>query len=139
MSIIDHTGVNVTDYAKSKPFYEKAFAPLGITLIREYGPMGGFGRDGKAEFWVVQGKGEFQSVEQLKIITPVHTAFIARSREEVDAFTPRPTRRAAATTASRVRARSITRVTTALLSSILTDTTSKPSFTSSDLPLSRVD
>jgi catechol 2,3-dioxygenase-like lactoylglutathione lyase family enzyme len=30
--VLDHLGVNVSDYARSREFYEKALAPLGITL-----------------------------------------------------------------------------------------------------------
>lgn len=33
--MIDHTGLNVSDYAKSKAFYLKALAPLGYQLIKE--------------------------------------------------------------------------------------------------------
>jgi predicted lactoylglutathione lyase len=33
-----------------------------------------------------QGVTRFQTEEQLKLITPVHVAFVARSRAEVDAF-----------------------------------------------------
>jgi catechol 2,3-dioxygenase-like lactoylglutathione lyase family enzyme len=30
MTILDHFGINVSSYARSKAFYEKALAPLGI-------------------------------------------------------------------------------------------------------------
>ncbi len=86
MSILDHTGLNVTDYARSKAFYEKALAPLGITAIMEFGKMCGFGRDGKPEFWIAEGVTSFQNAEHLAPITPVHIGFVARSRAEVDAF-----------------------------------------------------
>lgn len=86
MSILDHTGVNVTSYAVSKAFYEKALAPLGITVAMEFGEAAGFGRGPKPDFWIACGKASFQSEEQLRNITPVHVAFSARSREEVDAF-----------------------------------------------------
>jgi catechol 2,3-dioxygenase-like lactoylglutathione lyase family enzyme len=33
--MIDHIGFPVSDYARSKTFYEKALAPLGYTLIME--------------------------------------------------------------------------------------------------------
>jgi catechol 2,3-dioxygenase-like lactoylglutathione lyase family enzyme len=42
--IIDHVGLNVTDYEKSKAFYQKILAPLGITFVMEFGKAGGFGR-----------------------------------------------------------------------------------------------
>lgn len=47
MHVLDHIGINVTDYERSKTFYAKALAPLGITLVMEYGKAAGFGRDGK--------------------------------------------------------------------------------------------
>jgi catechol 2,3-dioxygenase-like lactoylglutathione lyase family enzyme len=76
----------VTDYARSKVFYEKALAPLGITLVMEYGKAGGFGRDKKPDFWIGEGATRFQKPEQLDPITPVHVCFTAASRADVDAF-----------------------------------------------------
>jgi catechol 2,3-dioxygenase-like lactoylglutathione lyase family enzyme len=86
MGSLDHIGINVTDYTRSKTFYEKALAPLGITLAMEYGKAGGFGRDKKPDFWIGQGTTSFQKAEQLDPITPVHVCFTARSRADVDAF-----------------------------------------------------
>ena len=43
--MIDHAGLGVSDYERSKAFYTRALAPLGITLLME--PMGraaGFAR-----------------------------------------------------------------------------------------------
>ena len=78
MSILDHVGLSVSDFARSKAFYEKAFAPLSVTLVREYPDVAGFGRGGKPEFWIALGKGG--------AITPIHIAILATSRAEVDAF-----------------------------------------------------
>jgi catechol 2,3-dioxygenase-like lactoylglutathione lyase family enzyme len=86
MASLDHIGINVTDYARSKTFYEKALAPLGITLAMEYGQAAGFGRDKKPDFWIGQGTTSFQKAEQLDPITPIHVCFTARSRADVDAF-----------------------------------------------------
>ena len=45
--MIDHTGFGVSDYAASKAFYERALAPLGISLIMEVmEAAAGFGEDG---------------------------------------------------------------------------------------------
>src|SRR6185436_5395394 len=60
MGILDHITLSVSDYAKSKTFYEKALAPLGITPIMEFGLACGFGKDGKPEFWIGQGPASFQ-------------------------------------------------------------------------------
>jgi catechol 2,3-dioxygenase-like lactoylglutathione lyase family enzyme len=86
MPILDHLGVNVTDYARSRAFYEKALAPLGIEFVMEYGKACGFGRDHKPDFWIGEGATSYQKPEHLAPITPVHVAFVARSRAEVDAF-----------------------------------------------------
>lgn len=85
-SIIDHIGINVSDYPRAKAFYDQALAPLGITRIMEFGTAAGYGRDKKPELWVGAGKTEFQTADQLEIITPIHVCLLARSREEVDAF-----------------------------------------------------
>lgn len=86
MPILDHIGINATDFERSKAFYTKALAPLGITLAMEWGKAAGFGRNGKPDFWVGQGQTSFQRPEHLAHITPVHVAFVAGSRAEVDAF-----------------------------------------------------
>jgi catechol 2,3-dioxygenase-like lactoylglutathione lyase family enzyme len=86
MAILDHIGINVTDYARSKAFYEKALAPLGVSAVMEFGTACGFGRDGKPDFWIGQGAASFQKPEHLSPITPLHVCFAARSRAEVDAF-----------------------------------------------------
>ncbi len=86
MPILDHLGINVTDYDRSKAFYTKALAPLGITVVMEYGTFCGFGRDKKPDFWIGAGRASFQTEEQVRVITPVHVCFAARSRADVDAF-----------------------------------------------------
>jgi len=85
-SIIDHIGINVSDYARAKAFYSKALEPLGITLIAEFGTAAGFGRGQKPELWLGAGKTEFQTEDQIETITPIHFCLAARSRAEVDAF-----------------------------------------------------
>ncbi len=85
MAIIDHITLTVSDYARSKAFYEKALAPLGIKPLMDFGQAGGFGRE-KPELWIGSGPASFQKPEQLKVVTPVHVAFTAKDRAEVDAF-----------------------------------------------------
>lgn len=84
--IVDHLGLNVTDYARSLAFYRAALAPLGIELLREFGPVGGFGRGGKPELWISGRTGSYQTDAQAASPTPIHVALAARSRAEVDAF-----------------------------------------------------
>jgi catechol 2,3-dioxygenase-like lactoylglutathione lyase family enzyme len=83
--MIDHVGFPVSDYARSKAFYEQALAPLGYTLIMEVGaqhtesgsPAAGFGANGKPDFWI---GGEGGLAKQM------HIAIVAKDRAMVDAF-----------------------------------------------------
>jgi len=75
--IIDHIGFGVSDAEKSIEFYSKALAPLGIEKIMEFEGWTGFGKNGKPEFWF--GKGDSPQA-------PMHIAFSADSREQVDQF-----------------------------------------------------
>ncbi len=86
MPILDHVTLVVSDYARSKKFYEKALAPLGVSVVMEFGQACGFGRDQKPDFWIGTGPASFQNADQLRIITPTHIAFVARTRAEVVAF-----------------------------------------------------
>jgi catechol 2,3-dioxygenase-like lactoylglutathione lyase family enzyme len=86
MPVLDHISLNVSDYARSKAFYEKALAPLGATVIMEFGEAAGFGRDGKPDFWIGKGPTSFQKPGDLAPITPLHVAFAAKDRAEVRAF-----------------------------------------------------
>lgn len=75
--IIDHIGLSISDFEESKNFFLKALAPLGISLVSEFGGWAGFGKNSKPEFWFGVGK-EAQA--------PMHLAFAAETRSQVDAF-----------------------------------------------------
>ena len=75
--ILDHIGFAVNDPKRSKEFYTKALAPLGIAVVMEYEDWIGMGRDGRPQFWF--GGGD-------QGVGPIHLAFTARNREEVHAF-----------------------------------------------------
>jgi catechol 2,3-dioxygenase-like lactoylglutathione lyase family enzyme len=75
--IIDHIGIGISDYDRSKQFYSTVLAPLNIALVIEVQGWAGFGRNGKAEFWFGPDN---------KIQSPMHIAFLADSREEVIKF-----------------------------------------------------
>lgn len=75
--IIDHIGLMVRDYARSKAFYAKALAPLGIELVMDVQDNAGFGRNGKPDFWI---SGDAKSQGR------IHVAFVARDRKQVKAF-----------------------------------------------------
>src|SRR5262245_56380239 len=85
MSIVDHVGLRVRDYARSKAWYQEALAPLGIELVMEWGNAGGFGRNRKPELWVGSDRPDFEGPGD-NAATPIHVALIASSREAVDAF-----------------------------------------------------
>lgn len=82
--MIDHTGVNVSDYQKSRKFYQAALGAIGYDLLMEFpaavtgsANVAGFGEGGKPDFWIIEG-------------TPnkpiIHVAFRVEDRTAVDAF-----------------------------------------------------
>jgi len=75
--LIDHIGLAISDYDRSKQFYSKALAPLDIVLVTEVKGWAGFGSNGKGEFWF--------GIDE-KTQYPMHIAFLAESREKVNQF-----------------------------------------------------
>jgi len=75
--MLDHVGIEVADLEKSKAFYERAFVPLGATLLMEFPQAVGFGSEGMPWFWIYQRRGP---------TTAAHVAFAAPDRATVDAF-----------------------------------------------------
>jgi catechol 2,3-dioxygenase-like lactoylglutathione lyase family enzyme len=77
--MLDHVGLDVTDYEVSRAFYEKALAPLGLELMMEPAPgIGGFGDGRRPFFWIGTRRRSAQS--------GVHVAFDTADRAAVDAF-----------------------------------------------------
>ena len=75
--MLDHVGFPVSDFERSKRFYQEALSPLGYGLISEprHG-FAGFGWSGKPDFWIFRGEpGD-----------AVHVALAAADRAAVDAF-----------------------------------------------------
>ena len=82
--MLDHVGISVSDYERSKAFYSKVLKPLGIELLFEVSSKEtgdkratGFGTGKQAQFWISTGK---------PIKGAVHFAFTAKTREAVRAF-----------------------------------------------------
>ena len=88
--MIDHTGVIVADFPKSKAFYSAALSATGISLVMEFPTsvtgktdVAGYGAPGTPtqglipEFWLA--RGDSGSIQ-------VHVAFRVSSRALVDAF-----------------------------------------------------
>jgi len=75
--MFDHIGFRVRDVEASRKFYLAALAPLGVGVAMEHGRGVGLGRGGKPQLWLSQGEPP---------ASPLHIAFAARNRAEVDAF-----------------------------------------------------
>ena len=82
--MFDHIAVVVGDYAKSKAFYERALAPIGYSRVVEL-PGALAGRKDAAGFCHADGSDLWIS-EGTPHQPPLHIAFRAASRAEVDAF-----------------------------------------------------
>ncbi len=82
--MLDHVGIPVSDYTRSKGFYLQALRPLGYDLVMEVSSeetggnsQAGFGAKGRPQFWIGAGH---------PITGRVHFAFEAKDRAAVDAF-----------------------------------------------------
>jgi hypothetical protein len=82
--MIDHTGLQVSNPQKSRVFYDKALAPLGYKMMKEIPKeytegkvVLGYGVPPKTDFWVAEGKPNHP---------PLHIAFRAETRQQVDEF-----------------------------------------------------
>ena len=76
--MLDHVGIPVSDFERSKRFYEQALSPLGYALIMEPRQgVAGLGQSDKPDFWIFH-----QGVPG----HAVHVAFAAEERATVDAF-----------------------------------------------------
>ena len=73
--MIDHTGFQVTDIARSTEFYTKALAPLNYTMLVSFEIYRGFGET-KPDFWIHQGAPTDK----------IDLCFRAASRTQVKAF-----------------------------------------------------
>ena len=77
--MLDHIYLNVSDYERSRGFYERALAPLGASLVFEREPStAAFGREGRPQFFITE--------EREPTTENVHVAFSAPDRATVDAF-----------------------------------------------------
>jgi catechol 2,3-dioxygenase-like lactoylglutathione lyase family enzyme len=74
--MLDHIGIRVADYERSKRFYTAALAPLGYQLFMEGSSGAGFRKEMIPDFWVKQGTAA----------PTVHVAFSSPDRATVDAF-----------------------------------------------------
>jgi len=76
--MLDHCGINVSNYQRSRDFYRKTLEPLGYELIYEFGEQAaGFGRDNNPDFWIKC---------ESPVTTRAHIAIRSDSRKTVDQF-----------------------------------------------------
>ena len=81
-AILNHVGLKVADFVRSRDFYTAALGALGIQLLAEFEYDGvksaGYGSDGDATFWLGTGK-TLRAGDS-------HVAFSAPSRAAVESF-----------------------------------------------------
>jgi catechol 2,3-dioxygenase-like lactoylglutathione lyase family enzyme len=75
--MLDHIGLAVADYARSKAFYTAALKPLGLGPLMEFPNNIGFGEADVPYFWIGANGASG---------TATHVAFTAKDRATVDAF-----------------------------------------------------
>jgi catechol 2,3-dioxygenase-like lactoylglutathione lyase family enzyme len=79
--MIDHVSLAVSDLERAVPFYELAFAPLGISKLVTRPAMVGFGKI-YPEVWINLRSG----MQRLSPDSGAHICLRARSTGEVDGF-----------------------------------------------------
>lgn len=74
--MIEHVSLRCRNLGESCKFYQRALAPLGYEMDKEYEDAFGFIQGGRHDFWVTAGE----------VGTPTHLAFHAEDEAAVDAF-----------------------------------------------------
>ena len=77
--MFDHVKFGVSDFARSKAFFLRVLEPLGVTVVTEYPPSG-------VELSPPNGVASLCLYQTTVTPAPLHLAFIAESREQVQAF-----------------------------------------------------
>lgn len=80
--MIDHLGINCTDYPRSQQFYDTVLAVLGYSRQMDVGEAIGYGRDGNPVFWIADAAAGDASGPNRE----VHIAFVAADEAAVRAF-----------------------------------------------------
>lgn len=83
--MLDHIGLTVSEFARSRAFFDAALAPLGIGVVMEVTPEQtggasqhlGYGSEGRPYFWIGDGGPPTGRL---------HVALAAKDRAAVDAF-----------------------------------------------------
>ncbi|HYF42073.1 MAG TPA: VOC family protein [Ramlibacter sp.] len=80
-SILSHVSLGTNDFARAKAFYDQVLATLQIPCMMEFPGAAGYGRK-FPEFWIQHP----HDGKAAGTANGVHVAFLANSKEEVDAF-----------------------------------------------------
>jgi catechol 2,3-dioxygenase-like lactoylglutathione lyase family enzyme len=78
VTVIDHFGINCSDFAKSKEFYDRVLGVLGYTRQMDVGVAIGYGKDGHPDFWIAD--------TDLGPNREIHVAFQAADTDAVRKF-----------------------------------------------------
>jgi catechol 2,3-dioxygenase-like lactoylglutathione lyase family enzyme len=81
-AVIDHFGINCSDWDKSKAFYDKVLGVLGYSRQMDYQVAIGYGRDGKPDFWIA----DMSAGDAAGPNREIHVAFQAADADAVTAF-----------------------------------------------------
>ena len=116
--MFDHVKFGVSDYAASKAFFLKALEPLGVAVVQEGPPTYGveLSSKGKASLCL------YQTEEKP---APLHLAFTAENRQQVEAFYRAAMEAGGKENGALGLCRTTTRPTMQLSSSVRMGTTSK--------------
>ena len=94
--MLDHIGLEVSDVAASKAFYDRALEPLGISVVMDWeGRAFGYGIVDKPDFWIHE-RGEVGApVREFTIGSTIQRMLqdvveIGADVERTDAFFMRP-------------------------------------------------
>jgi catechol 2,3-dioxygenase-like lactoylglutathione lyase family enzyme len=76
--VIDHFGINCSDFDKAKQFYDGVLGVLGYTRQMDFGEAIGYGKDGHPAFWIANA--------DLGPNREIHAAFQAADADAVTSF-----------------------------------------------------
>lgn len=80
--MIDHFGINCSDWPRSKEFYDTVLGVLGYTRQIDHGVAIGYGKDGHPDFWIA----DISAGDASGPNREVHIAFQAAGTDTVEAF-----------------------------------------------------
>ncbi|WP_293010483.1 VOC family protein [Mycobacterium sp.] len=80
--MIDHFGINCSDYVKSQEFYDRVLGVLGYARQMDFGVAIGYGSEGHPMFWIADASAGTADGPNRE----THFAFAAADHDAVQAF-----------------------------------------------------